>query len=209
MSFTENLYKRVHDIGYAQVIKGLGYQSYSEQALERLKSVVNSPLLGLDESHFDFKYSNVEFITALADLCAIDADVTADFIEQTTAAINEQKNAYKPFIFIDTHFKRTTQPIFALAATEHWRYIFFDDDFTHTPAVEQVVKAVRKVRAHHRETRGDIGHWGYAKSYFFIYEKDKAIQILPSGQIVGIHENYSPDSKAIIEHKGRELDFSH
>lgn len=129
MKFKDELIQMVESIGSEKILESLGYQNTSHKHSTRLQKVIESDTLGLDEAYFDFKYSNSDYILKLAEICDISINEAKQFIVATTDKLTEKKQAFKPYVFVNTGFKRTSQPIFALALLEHRRYINFPVDF--------------------------------------------------------------------------------
>lgn len=99
--------------------------------------------------------------------------------------LEQERKAFKPYLWVDTAFKRKSQPLFALAALEHERYVQFPKGFwRHTPE-KQLSLAQCRVREHIYETGGDIGIWGTVKRYQFYYKKDKAYLLACNGEVIG------------------------
>jgi hypothetical protein len=185
----------------------LGYLNPTEKQVSRLSNVLDSPVLGLDGTLFDLKYSNSEYIKKLAAICGFSPQIVEDVIDEITDKLQTQKNAFKPYLFVNTGFKRTTQPIFALAACEHFRYLTLPKDLIDKSALEQLAIVHEKIDKHLHETGGFIGIWGNVISYLYVYNRGAALEISPTGKILGTHNNFEPDSHARIEHKGKELKF--
>src|SRR5690606_37876813 len=83
-----------------------------------------------------------------------------------------------------TGFRRTTQPIFALAVCEGMRHIGFPDQFWRKPLAEQVRLAQQRVREHMQETNGQVGIWGMARQYWFYYAPGERVEISTNGDIL-------------------------
>ena len=55
------------------IITAMGYQPRNAiQACDRLRHVLSSPALGLDNSYYDFRFSSLEFLRVLFEVLKID-----------------------------------------------------------------------------------------------------------------------------------------
>jgi hypothetical protein len=72
MSLQNILVAKLKNIDPVEILRKIGYRKISDKTIARLKNTLSSERLGLDKSEFDFKYSNIEFIKALCNLCEVD-----------------------------------------------------------------------------------------------------------------------------------------
>jgi hypothetical protein len=103
----------------------MGYPHPNEKNMERLEKVLASKTLGLKDGGFDLKYSTPEFLVALSKVAGLNEQEVRQRIGNINQDVSDDWHAFKPYIWVDTHFKRTTQPIFALAALESRRHLGF------------------------------------------------------------------------------------
>ena len=101
--------------------KALGYvreQNFT-RALANLEAAKS-----LDEfitkGHFDWAHSSETLILALSEYFALNIDAELNEVQKL---YNERIKFRGSYIYIDTNFKRKNEPIFALAMTQHLRYI--------------------------------------------------------------------------------------
>jgi hypothetical protein len=69
-------------------------------------------------------------------------------ITRTRKYLEEERTAFKPYIWIDTEFQRKSQPLFALAVCEHQRYLDFPKGFWRLSMDRQLGRAQCSVRDH-------------------------------------------------------------
>jgi hypothetical protein len=192
-NFKTDLVIRVALISRYEILKAMGYQSLVSANLERLQSVLDDPEFGLNDSGFDFKYSSEGFLRALCGAAGIDIVLADQRINRLKRLLEGEREAFKPYIWVDTGFKRQNQPLFALAACEHQRYLGFPKDFWRFSIDRQLGRAMSRVREHVYETGGEIGIWGQVKQYWFYYKADAAILIGLNGEVVGKREGIEPN----------------
>lgn len=207
MDFQQKLNQAVNSLGKENVLNELGYSKPNQKHISRLNNILSSPVLGLDGTWFDLKYSNSEYIKKLAEICGFNSKIVEEFIQRTEEKLDSEKHAFKPYIFINTGFKRTTQPIFALAACEHLRYLTLPKDLIDKPVLQQLAIVHEKIDKHLEKTSGSVGIWGNVISYLYVYDRGSALEISPTGKILGSHNNFEPDSHAKLEHNGKEIKF--
>ena len=92
-----------------------------------------------------------------------------------------------PKIFVDTHFKRTTQPIFALAVCEHQRHIRLDEAtlkaYFQADERDQIVLIGEVVRNHYVQHEGRLGIWGTIGQYVLTLGPNKVVVLRPDGSV--------------------------
>jgi len=175
------------------ILKAMGYQKPSEQTIERLETVLSSDTLGLAHGGFDLRYSTPEFLVALCKVAGIDEQEARQRVRHLHNGISEDWHAFKPYLWVNTHFKRSSQPIFALAAMEGRRYLSFPEGFWRLPIAEQLGEAQRKVHAHMADTEGTLPMWGDIHEYWFFYEPEKAYVLSTRGDVLGKREGAVPN----------------
>ena len=158
--------------------KALGYvreQNFT-RALANLEAAKS-----LDEfitkGHFDWAHSSVTLILALSKHFALNIDAELGEVQKL---YNERVKFRGSYIYIDTDFRRKSEPIFALAMAQHLRYISltpFLDELCFK-ALDEQLKVISKI----------------TKSY---YQKTQTLPIF--GAITGfklyfLGKNYSIDT---------------
>ncbi len=169
----------------SDITQFMGYnKTQSPKAIKRLEHLVTDEYLGLYSNTFDFKYSNKEFLTKLAQVLGI--PVCQDDFDTITSTHDDKPNRIKSYVFIDTEFVRTSQPVFVLAACNHQRYIRLDDDIQMKPLHEQATHVQSIVKQHYYiESSGEIGIWGRVKRYVFHCDYNIKIELTVDGTVLG------------------------
>ncbi|MFT4629633.1 MAG: hypothetical protein ACI9WC_002924 [Arenicella sp.] len=184
----------------------MGYNRHSAvSAAKRIKHVLKDNCLGLDTGKYDFKYSNEEFLFKLISTLGLDvANYEAD-LKSVTELREDKKNRYKSFVYIDTGFKRTTEPIFALALCEGQRRIYLDYDVRVRPLYEQVEFVQSLVKKHNRDKHGNLGIWGDIQRYIFFYANGSKLSISTDGAILGELDKISMSKASLTVGNGKPL----
>lgn len=191
MQFQQQLRQALAEIPEDQILEQLGYINPKKLQFDRLNAVIFETNLGLDGSFYDMHYSQEAFILNLAEQLGIDSVFAQEVIEKAKARVTEDKVAFKPYLFVDTGFKRDSQPIFALAAAEPLRYIAFARDFHKQKLSDQLLIIHQTIQQHMEDTNGHLSIWGYIRRYFFVFDIGKSLEITPSGTIVGVNTDFS------------------
>lgn len=209
MSLQSELCLRASHLGESTLLSLMGYRKPSMQAKKRLLSVLSDPYLGLRSSAFDLRYSNREFAEKLAEVLGVGEETTQKELKKICAEIEEEEGRFTPVIWVDTGFKRTSQPIFALALMEHLRYLPFNDEelseYHQASMIKRLELVGEKIRAHFRRSNGEIELWGTIQRYRFHFSECEALIILPDGTVHGEAANIFSEKSASLRLKGKKL----
>lgn len=110
----------------------------------------------------------------------------------------------KPFIFVDTGFKRTTQPIHALAFMEGRRRIPVSPEINQM-LIEQCIPEIQNIiLKHHHDTNGILDMWGEIQCYkYFITEQDAIVFDVDGTVLSGVEQSAPP--AATLTLKGQDI----
>lgn len=206
MNMYQELDLKLCHLSRKEILLHMGYDKPNKSHFQRLESVLTDSELGLGCSHYDFKYSAEAFVIKLCSVAGIEQSQAHKAIFEIQRSLTQQKEAFKPYLFVDTGFKRASQPIFALAACEGQRYLHFDKDFWSVPLYDQLVTVYELIHEHMDMTQGFLGIWGYIRRYYFVYDdQGSAIEITPAGQIVAAQDFFQPSSMATLKHDGADI----
>ena len=110
----------------------------------------------------------------------------------------------KPYIFVDTGFKRTTQPIFALAFMESHRRIPVSPEINQMVIEQRNPKIQSIIQQHYQDTAGELDLWGEILCYkYFITDSDALVFDVDGTVLSGI-EGYAP-TPATLTLNGKDL----
>ena len=191
-NFKIDLVLRAAAMPHDEILKAMGYQKPTSANLERLQNVLDDPEFGLSDGGFDFKYCSEGFLRAMCVVTGMDMALIDQRICRIKKYLEEEREAFKPYLWVDTGFKRTSQPIFALAVCEHRRYLDFPKGFWRLSIDRQLGRAQCRVREHVYETGGELGIWGHITQYWFYYKKNAAYLLALNGEVTGKHEGPVP-----------------
>ena len=183
------IHKKIGDVPLEIIAKTMGYAK-PEKGVERIKKTINDPGLGLLESNYDGLYSSVTFIDKLLEVIGLNDERVNKHIEKINEEKFDKDFGFRPWIFIDTNFKRTWQGIFSLMGAQSLHHIYFPKNLKKLSR-EEKIKFVREfIKKHYKKNNGVIEVWGTVVKYVCHFEKDEAIEFLPDGTIIS--EKHEP-----------------
>mgnify|MGYP006995583673 CR=1 FL=1 len=156
----------------------------------------------LNSSHYDFKYTSLEFFENLSLICNINEIDIQSEIKEYTELLKELARFKNNSIFINTAFKRKGEPIFALGFSEYQRRIKLDpEEFIYKTDDEILHLISTIVKQHYLQSKGDIGIWGKVKNYLFEYNGKKYVFDI-NGMVT---EDEVFENRAILRVDGKDL----
>jgi len=196
---------KLKGITYPDIARQLGYQN-ADNCASKIKKLLSSPYLGLEESAYDFKYSTDEFIVKLAQLLDIPSLVVEKVIEEIQAELLRQAQKFRSYIFVETFFRREGQPVFVLVVMEGLRRINISEQIRRLSLDQQLPEVQSLIRYHYRGTNGQMPVWGTIARYVFYYENDLVIEFSPTGKIINASRKYQA-LRAELSIGGKPIDF--
>ncbi len=171
----------------SDIVQFLGYgKKQTPKAVKRIENLLKDEYLGLYSNIYDFKYSNFEFLAKLTSVIGIDINAYKKDIQAINTAHCEWVNRFKLYIFVDTEFVKGNQPVFALAACDHQRYMRLDDALHTKPLHEQIIQVQALIGQHYTDTNGVIGIWGSIKRYIFFYARVEKVAFTTDGAVLNV-----------------------
>jgi tRNA/tmRNA/rRNA uracil-C5-methylase (TrmA/RlmC/RlmD family) len=151
-----------------QLSKALGYnnQKNFEKTLEHF---LNCSTLHewLESGNYDFVNQTQEFFTKLAKELNIDEQLIKESLEKENSYIKETERFKDSYIFVNTNFRRTTQPIFILAFCESTRNLrLYKAEELFFKSTEEILEILSKrIQEHYKENKGELVIWGKIVNY--------------------------------------------
>ena len=195
---------KIEDHNLNEIVSLMDYQRPTK-ALERLDSLLSATnlLSWFNQGSYDFKYSNREFVLKLGKVLDIPQ---SELISGTTKVNNEQlriEKMFQPYIFIDTKFKRLSQPVFVLGICEGMRHIRISKNSVLRNKSAELQRIKQIVVQHYEECRGRLQMWGKIHQYVYFFDEGQKIAILPNGRT--IQSDKDPQQKASLTLNGRDV----
>jgi len=211
MDLQQELRLRAANISRDDLLHLLGYRRLTPKHRQRLFSVLNEPWLGLRRSAFDFRYGDHAFILALADVLGINVQLAKTQLQVIRSDLYALESEFVPYIWVDTGFKRTTQPIFALAFCEPQRTIRLNEQdlalYRKMNMPQRVQLISRTVKAHHQMHQDRLGIWGVIQRYVYHYEQSRALILLPNGEVLEDAERGPAVAQATVRQRGKSVEL--
>jgi len=182
----------------AELLLKMGYKTASTAGMDRLRRVLADVDLGLKDGGFDFRFNSKDFLCTLCDVMGIGETDYLAAIAKLEARLQEEANAFKPYLFVDTGFHRKDEQIFVMAILESSRYVQFPRNFWRLPWTQQLQKVGERVREHMNKTGGKLMLWGQIRRYFYFFAEGRAMEISVQGMVLGERNNVAP-SHATLE----------
>lgn len=109
-------------------------------------------------------------------------------IEEVEAALalNRQQ---KPYFFLETSFKRESQPILMLSALQSNRLLNIGEDICKLPLNDQLTKLTDFIKDHNKH-HPVIDMWGEIQSYVYFYDDETALVFSISGKLLSSESDY-------------------
>jgi len=86
-------------------------------------------------------------------------------------------------IFVNTNFKRQSEPIFVLALLESKRKINIEaKELAYKPLDEILVMVSNIIKSHYKETQGNIGIWGNIVNYVYHHTNAETYSFNTNGE---------------------------
>ncbi|MGM0985122.1 MAG: hypothetical protein ACQEXG_17180 [Pseudomonadota bacterium] len=204
---SQDLQQRAAEVPADELLTRMGYHSVGTKARDRLSRVLADPQLGLATPEYDFHLASRAFSEALCHALAMEPDDYLPALDAIEAHLEEERQAYKPWLFVDTGFKRADRPgmpIFILAMIESTRRLRLSPDTFRLPWEQQLQRAQQRVRQHMADTGGELKIWGRIQRYLFCYAEDQMLELSPNGDVVG-DASWTGISQASVTLKGKPL----
>ena len=158
--------------------------------------IKNSNLWGLDTKQIEMNKNLIHFVDS--------GEVVGIKVFSEAIIMTEDKFRYKPWVFVETKFKRKNQPTFSLAATEYLRRIQLPKEILNLPVESQIPDVKQIIRNHFSDTGGEIPMWGKIHYYKFFYAKDQSITFGFNGDVIAQGEDFEPPY-AHVSVRGKDL----
>jgi hypothetical protein len=167
------------------ILRAMGYSASAlPRARIRLHNLLEEPDLGILSGRYDFRFSNREFLRALTHVVGIDSNYAEAQLSVIEADIAREGRAFKPWVFVETDFRRRGEPIFALAVLEGKRRLTLPKGCWSLPQSQLVAVAADTVRTHYAMCQGQLLIWGAVREYWLRSSETEQIVMDVSGKVV-------------------------
>ncbi len=148
--------------------KEVGYNSLKKfvLSLEKLKSI-DSIYNWIYRGHYDLVFNAKDFLINLCDALKIDKSFVNKEIQELESFYIEQEKFKNSYIFINTNFKRNSEPIIALALCEKFRRIslYKNQELFFKPKNELLKIVSDIIHNHYANNKDGLVLWGKVENY--------------------------------------------
>ncbi len=206
MKLYNTIKERLEVVDQHALAKELGYNSYSTYAktLDKFLSS-KTPSIWLSNGHYDFSHTANSFISKLCEKLKIKPSFYQQEIKLAKEKNEELAKLANCYIFVNTNFRRTTEPIFALAFMESKRRIQIDAKDLIFKDINKILEMVSKViQEHYIDTKGVLTIWGKIENYVYHHIDDKSYIFDTNGVIINDDAEIT-ESRAILTLGNKEI----
>ncbi len=150
----------------------IGYRSI-KKGRKTLQSFLDSKSIygWIKSGYFDMKYDSHSFVEELAHVLHVDISKELKEACHRLELVSSMKS---PYIFVDTNFKRRTEPIHILGATVGHRIIVVKkEDLLFKNEYEVLEIIGNRVKKHFLHKKGYLAVWGQIKQYVYHHHNGK------------------------------------
>lgn len=162
------------------IITAMGYQPKNAiQACDRLRHVLSSPTLGLDNSYYDFRFSSLEFLKTLFTVLSLaPADYQAD-LEQLQYELANPIIPPKVTLRakIDFDFSRSADNWLTKLGVAGFYHVSLPTCFhkLNVSAQDRVIQS--RIQAHYHQHHGNLPYRGVITGYELIVERSEEREV--------------------------------
>ncbi len=170
MKLHKTIKQMLSSVSEDTILKSMGYQSkVGKKTLHNFLGKKNI-YCWLKDGHYDLRYSSETFLFGLVKALDIPPEDYQPEIEKAKARYQLYSKAKQPVIYAETHFKRTTQNIFALMFASSKKYIHINkEEFIYKDNDYIFEKVGEKIRKHFASSNGTIPIMGAIEFYSFTH----------------------------------------
>jgi len=162
MNILNNIKTELKKTSHKEVVLNMGYQAV-EKGEKSINAFLRSQNLydWLSSGHYDYKYNAEQFLVKLTAALNFDPKIVKSELEIFEKTVKEYEKFTEVYIFVNTNFKRASQPIFALAIMESFRYVLPNIEKLIFKSDKEVLDTISKfVKSHFIENEGELKMWG-------------------------------------------------
>jgi hypothetical protein len=206
MNLIETIRRRVRALDPDALVKSLGYRSVP-RGRKTLEEFLQAPDIEswLSGSHYDLTHSSRSFLEALCRELEL-GEACGGEIDAYERKHEQLLTMEKPWIFIDTGFRRKCEPIFSLAVMEPVRWIPLEKEWALGRSLDELFAELsRLIPRHYREHEGKLPLWGTIRSYVY-HHTDGSRHIFGPDGILRKEESPPEENRAELRIGGRRIE---
>lgn len=163
----ESIIKKLKNIDKSKVLKEMGYNGTQEGGLLKLEILDKSSTLVkfLANSRLDLLYTGEMFFLKLLSVLNISAKASKESINKYKSRNRKLNSLELPTIFVNTNFKRKSEPIFMLASLDDRRHIELSKTAVYNSRDDGLSIVKKLVKQHYKKSNGELKVWGKIVNY--------------------------------------------
>lgn len=195
----EILNQKIKDSSHEELKQKLGYQS-----TKKLENSVNKFLQTktiyewLNSGFYDLVYDSIGFLNKLCKEFDIDKKFYNEELEKCQKLKVEMERFKDAYIFVNTNFKRVSEPIFALALLESKRRVsLYKDEKYLFKSIDEILNITSIfIEEHYKENGGKLAIWKDIINYqLHLFDEIYTFEV--TGELTNIKENYDVNIASI------------
>ena len=186
MNILNNIKTELKKTSHKEVVLNMGYQAV-EKGEKSINAFLRSQNLydWLSSGHYDYKYNAEQFLVKLTAALNFDPKIVKSELEIFEKTVKEYEKFTEVYIFVNTNFKRASQPIFALAIMESFRYVLPNIEKLIFKSDKDVLDIISDfVASHYKVNKGELKIWGKIDNYIYHHYDGKTYTFNKDGEIV-------------------------
>ncbi len=188
------------EYGFEAIAMDMGYANF-KKGVARLDRVLKSPDLGMIKPEYDGLYSSEGFVRKLLNVLGLGQLMEIQDMRDLQALVADERYGYRPWLFVDTHFKRTGQPVFVLAILEGRRRLDLPKDLK-SMSLQGQLDYLKSYIADYMDSLnaadGNASIWGKPVEFYCHLSEEHGLKLDLNGELIeDIHE--------LIRHSGAYL----
>ena len=189
----QSLKKTDHD----EVLRTMGYRNLKTGQKTLLKFLnTDSIYLWFKNGYFDMKYNSEEFLQHLIEALDLTSEWDDELKQYKRRLDDIRAMRNRPYVFIDTHFKRQSEPIFVLVMLEGRRRIPIDKELLIFKSEKEIFEIIGViVENHYISSSGKLQLWGEIFNYIYHNTDGKKFIFNPDGTL-SLNQNEISESRA-------------
>ena len=168
MQLLNTIKNKVQSIDKTKLVQKIGY-SATAKGINTLEKLLKSEdvKIWLRESHYDLVNDSTSFLEKLCKVLEINDVFYESEIKNAKIYNADFLKLQEGYIFINTDFKRTTQPIHVLAFCESFRRLSLSNiDELVGKELDEIFEIISPyIKNHYINVEGQAGIWGEIKNY--------------------------------------------
>ena len=190
MTTQQQIIHKLEEIPKDKLLRNMGYRNLNA-GYKTLNNFINTESIysWLKRGSFDMKYNSKSFLMALLKAINLSTPFIKKEIQQSQKRLEYLSKIKATSIFIDTHFKRKGESIFALGMMEGLRRISIGKEMLVFKSKTEILEEIGKIiREHYTKSEGKIKLWGEIYMYVYHHNDGNTYTFNPEGILLKEHQ---------------------